>query len=145
MPERLTPERRSALMSRVRTHDTGPELVVRRLLHSMGYRYRLHRKDLPGKPDIVLQRYRTVIFVHGCFWHGHEGCPRATRPATNIEFWTRKLDANLARDARDCTDLERLGWNVVVIWECETHDIGELKCRLQGILTSEAHTIPIRT
>jgi DNA mismatch endonuclease, patch repair protein len=107
-------------MSRIRSGNTKPEKVVRSVLHAMGYRYRLHRKDLPGQPDIVLARHKTVIFVHGCFWHRHAGCKNATMPKTNTEFWTKKLSENVERDSRKQVDLERLGWNVVTVCECET-------------------------
>jgi len=124
------------MMSAVRNRDTGPERVVRATLFSHGYRYRLHRKDLPGSPDIVLPLYRTVVFVHGCFWHGH-GCSRGRRPASNIDFWNTKLDRNLARDRRDCLALEAAGWRVVIIWECEIADgtkrlLAELDSARQG-------------
>ena len=105
-------------MRRVRGANTKPEVAVRRLLHAMGYRFRLHRADLPGKPDIVLPRRNAVIFVHGCFWHGHAGCEAAARPAANREYWDRKLDGNLARDKRNKAALRRLGWRVMVLWEC---------------------------
>lgn len=120
MTDRLSPERRSALMSHVKSKDTGPEKIVRSWLHRHGYRFRLHRKDLPGSPDIVLSKYRTVVFVHGCFWHRHPGCRRASRPSTNVEFWERKFRTNVERDAVVRKRLEALGWKVVVIWECET-------------------------
>lgn len=111
---------RSKNMAAVKGKDTVPELLVRSALHRLGYRFRLHRKDLPGKPDIVLPKHRLCIFVHGCFWHQHPGCSRATRPATNTEFWDAKLDGNVARDKRDVARLRVLGWNVCIIWECET-------------------------
>jgi DNA mismatch endonuclease (patch repair protein) len=107
-------------MSRIRSANTRPEKVVRSLLHAMGYRYRLHKSDLPGKPDIVLSKYNTVIFVHGCFWHRHPGCKNATSPQTNIGFWGKKFSENVARDRQKKLDLEGLGWNVVTVWECET-------------------------
>lgn len=113
---------RSEMMSRVRSKDTGPEKRVRSLLHALGYRFRLHRRDLPGSPDIVLPARKVAIFVHGCFWHGH-GCKRAGRlPKTNADFWAKKLAANLARDARNRSALENLGWKVLVVWECELKD-----------------------
>lgn len=107
-------------MGRIKSSNTKPEMVVRSLLHAMGYRYRLHRKDLPGHPDIVLPKYGTVIFVHGCFWHQHLGCKNATMPRTNTEFWKTKLTQNTKRDGKNQLAIERLGWNVIVIWECET-------------------------
>ena len=114
-------KKRSEIMSRVRSVDTTPELRVRRLLHSMGYRFRLHRNDLPGNPDIVLPKYKTVIFVHGCFWHGCPICRHARiRPKQNSEYWNKKLDRTLERDKINISMLESLGWRVFIIWECET-------------------------
>ncbi|MPN56471.1 Very short patch repair protein [bioreactor metagenome] len=106
-------------MSMVRNKNTKPELVVRRFLHKNGFRFRLHRKDLPGHPDIVLPKYRTVIFIHGCFWHRHEGCKRCTTPATNVDFWQRKFTTNIERDKNAREALEKCGWRVIIIWECE--------------------------
>lgn len=119
MTDTLTPEARSANMARIRGKDTGPEIAVRKALHAAGYRFRLHRRDLPGRPDIVLPRHRTVVLVHGCFWHRHEGCSNATTPGTRPDFWQAKFAANVERDARNNAALEALGWKVVVIWECE--------------------------
>lgn len=127
---------RSKLMSRVRQANTKPELVVRRLLHALGYRFRLHRRGLPGTPDIVLPRHRTAIFVHGCFWHRHEGCSRTTTPKTRQEFWQTKFDTNVARDRRNLDLLATLGWRSIVIWECETKDPGSLSTRLSTLLAS---------
>lgn len=110
---------RSRMMSGIRGRNTRPEMAVRRHLHAAGFRFRLHRKDLPGKPDIVLPRHKVAIFVHGCFWHRHAGCPKATTPSSNIEFWQKKFADNVARDARDRAALEALGWRVLVVWECE--------------------------
>ncbi|WP_295384633.1 very short patch repair endonuclease [uncultured Thiodictyon sp.] len=107
-------------MSKVRGTNTLPEMRVRRALHSMDYRFRLHRPDLPGKPDIVLQKHRVCIFVHGCFWHSHPGCVRATTPESNGEFWAKKLAGNVERDRRSALELAEMGWRVCVIWECET-------------------------
>lgn len=109
-------------MSSVKGKNTKPERVVRSLLHRSGFRFRLHRKDLPGCPDIVLPKYKTVIFVHGCFWHRHSGCPRTTTPKTNVDSWEKKFADNVARDERNRTALEELGWKVIVIWECEIKD-----------------------
>src|SRR5688500_15685000 len=106
MADTFTKEQRSKIMSQVKSTNTKPEILVRQLLHRMGYRFRLHRKDLPGKPDIVLPRHHKVIFVHGCFWHGHEGCPRAARPTTNVDFWNTKIDRNVERDVRNRQELE---------------------------------------
>lgn len=119
MPERLTKEERSFNMSKVHGKNTKPELIVRSFLHKNGFRFRLHRKDLPGHPDIVLPKYKTVIFVHGCFWHRHEGCKRCTTPVNNAEFWQRKFAANSEHDRIVCDALEEQGWRVIIIWECE--------------------------
>ncbi|MCA3632241.1 MAG: DNA mismatch endonuclease Vsr [Methylobacterium sp.] len=120
MVDRLTPERRSWLMSRVARKNTTPELRVRRAAHALGLRFRLHRSDLPGKPDLVFPRRRLVVFVHGCFWHRHPGCRMATSPKSRTEFWLGKFAANQHRDASVTAELEKAGWRVVVIWECET-------------------------
>ena len=129
MSEMIDPAR-SALMAKVGRRDTKPEMVVRRDLFSNGYRYRLHARDLPGRPDIVFRKRRKAIFVHGCFWHRHEGCRRATVPKTRRAFWLDKLDRNKARDARNEEALSGMGWNVLVVWECETKDMGTLSARL---------------
>ena len=107
-------------MSRIRSENTSPERLVRSLLHGMGYRFRLHRKDLPGKPDIVLPKYKTVIEVRGCFWHRHQGCKQASTPKSNEAFWQEKFSRNVARDRRNTRLLKKLGWRVIIIWECET-------------------------
>ena len=122
MADKLSPEARSANMSRVRSKNTKPELKVRRMLHRAGYRFRLHRKDLPGTPDIVLPRYHTVVMVHGCFFHGHDGCRRAKLPATRPEFWSAKIANNQARDAAASSALTALGYRVVTLWECQLKD-----------------------
>lgn len=109
---------RSRMMSAIRGTNTQPELAIRKYLHAGGFRFRLHRKDLPGKPDLVLSRYRLAIFVHGCFWHRHDGCYYATSPASRKEFWRNKLDGNVERDIRQRQALIDLGWRVLVIWEC---------------------------
>jgi DNA mismatch endonuclease (patch repair protein) len=128
--DRLTKEQRSWNMSRIRSTNTKPEIVVRRLLSGMGLRYRLHRAGLPGKPDIVLGPRRLVIFVHGCFWHRHSGCKQATMPTANRSFWLAKLEGNAARDHRHRTALRKLGWRVVTVWECETRTPERLARRL---------------
>ena len=107
-------------MSRVRDRDSLAERTVRSLIHKLGYRFRLHRKDLPGSPDIVLPKFHSVVFVHGCFWHKHEGCKRATLPKTNRTFWRNKLDGNVERDKRVVELLQNKGWRVLLVWECET-------------------------
>lgn len=118
MTDQWSRETRSQLMSRVKTKNTRPELVVRSLLHKMGYRFRLHRRDLPGSPDIVLPKYQKAIFVHGCFWHGHN-CKKGKRPTSNHQFWNAKLDRNLERDRTNQEALIDRGWEVLVVWECE--------------------------
>lgn len=118
MADRVSSSVRSRMMASVRNKDTKPERFVRSALFLAGYRYRLHRRDLPGHPDIVLPRYRTIVFVHGCFWHGHD-CPRGRRPRSNTAFWNTKLDRNRARDQKAREALEALGWTVISIWECE--------------------------
>lgn len=132
----FTEEKRSQIMSRVSGKNTKPELVVRSLLHRMGYRFRLHRKDLPGKPDITLPKYNKVIFVHGCFWHGHTGCSRSKRPTSNEKFWMEKLDKNIARDKAAIDNLKELGWAVMVVWTCEVNNLHTLKNKLQLFLKS---------
>jgi DNA mismatch endonuclease (patch repair protein) len=106
-------------MAKIGAKDTKPELVIRSALHKIGYRFRLHKKDLPGKPDIVLPKYKTVIFVHGCFWHQHSGCKKATIPKNNHNFWKEKLSRNIKRDQENQLKLKQLGWKVIIIWECD--------------------------
>ena len=137
MADVFTPEKRSQIMAGVKGADTGPELLVRSVVHRMGYRFRVHRRDLPGNPDIVLPRHRKVIFVHGCFWHGHNGCRRAKRPATNETFWNSKLDGNIERDKRFKKELRRLGWKVLVVWECETRRPEKLISKLSTFLDDQ--------
>ncbi|MBB3034679.1 very short patch repair endonuclease [Alteriqipengyuania lutimaris] len=132
--DHLDPERRSENMRRVKGKDTGPELTVRHALHTLGRRFRLHRKDLPGKPDIVLAKNRLAIFVHGCFWHRHENCPRASMPSTRREFWESKFARTVERDAEQAAALRAAGWQPEVIWECETRDAETLSERLRDIL-----------
>jgi len=132
--DNLSPKKRSWNMSRIKNRDTRPEITVRSLLHRMGYRFRLHRKDLPGRPDIVLPKYNTIIFVHGCFWHRHKNCRFAYTPKSNIEFWTEKFNKNIRRDAENKAELERLGWNVRIIWECEVNNQKNLKEIIQKSL-----------
>ncbi|EOH6077525.1 very short patch repair endonuclease [Burkholderia cenocepacia] len=119
MVDFLSRKERSERMAKIRGKDTFPELTLRKILHRMGFRYRLHDKKLPGIPDIVLPRFRSVVFVHGCFWHRHEGCRIATLPKSNIQFWVDKFERNMTRDARVKIELENLGWRVFVVWECE--------------------------
>lgn len=139
MTDTFTPEERSRIMARVRGTDTKPEMLVRTVTHRLGFRYRLHRRDLPGCPDLVLPRHKKVIFVHGCFWHGHERCPRSARPTTNTAFWEKKLQGNIERDRRNEEALVRAGWKVLVVWECGTRDAEKLKALLRDFLC-EANT-----
>jgi len=118
---------RSRMMSGIRSKDTKPEMTVRKYLHAKGFRYRLHTRDLPGSPDLVLPKYRTAIFVHGCFWHRHPGCRYTTTPASNVERWAQKFKANTERDARKQAALEEAGWRVIVVWECELRGAGEAR------------------
>lgn len=119
MSDSLTPEHRSKNMAAIKGKNTKPELEVREFLHHQGYRYRLHRKDLPGKPDITLNKYKTVLFINGCFWHRHEGCQFAYNPKSNIEFWQQKFKKNVENDLKKHDALMAQGWKVIVVWECE--------------------------
>ena len=130
MADVYTKERCSEIMGRIRARDTLPELQVRRTLHKMGYRFRLNRKDLPGKPDIVLPKWKTVIHVHGCFWHGHTCCEGHV-PKSNREYWMPKLKRNIKRDSEHSAELRRLGWSQIVIWECETGSLEKLERHLR--------------
>lgn len=125
MTDVFSEAKRSYVMSRVSSKDTKPEKIVRSYLHRAGLRFRLHGPGLPGKPDLVLAKYRTVVFVHGCFWHRHKGCKRATTPKTRKEFWMEKFEKNKARDRRNSRQLKENGWHVIVIWACELE--GNLK------------------
>lgn len=120
-------------MSRVRGKNTSPEMRVRRAAHALGLRFRLHRKDLPGKPDLVFPKHQIAMFVHGCFWHRHPECSKASIPKSRVEFWQKKFDANVARDARVEAELESLGWHVIIIWECDTKSDVAMLSRLAGI------------
>jgi DNA mismatch endonuclease, patch repair protein len=123
----VSPEQRSAIMSRVRSRDTKPEMLVRKLVHGLGYRYRLHCKDLPGNPDIVFRPRRKVIFVHGCFWHGHDCRAGRNKPSSNTDYWGSKLDRNKERDRANQKELVKQGWDILVVWECETRDMEYLE------------------
>lgn len=138
MADVFSREQRSALMRSVGRRNTAPELQVRRMLHKAGYRFRLERKDLPGKPDIVLPKYRSVIFVHGCFWHGHEGCRRAGLPITNYDFWKSKIEGNKRRDGIVLDALAELRWSALVVWQCETRDKEALLEKLNKFLKHRA-------
>lgn len=126
----VSPKRRSEMMAGIRSKNTRPEIVVRQLAHSLGLRFRLHRKDLPGSPDLVFPRWRLAVFVHGCFWHRHVGCPLAASPKTRPEFWRKKFDANVVRDRRAAESLAAQGWRVMTIWECDTRDGKRLASKL---------------
>jgi DNA mismatch endonuclease (patch repair protein) len=126
MVDHLTKKKRSWNMSRIRSKNTKPELIVRSLLHQMGYRFSLYRKDLPGKPDIVMPKYKTVVFVHGCFWHRHKGCKRCTTPTSNRKYWLNKLKGNIEKDLIHKKQLRKSGWRVFYIWECETKNVNKL-------------------
>ena len=137
----LTPSQRSEVMSRIRGRDTRPELRVRSWLHRQGFRFRLHGRDLPGRPDIVLPRFRTVIFVNGCFWHLHDGCPAGRIPRSNSSFWKKKLTDNRSRDERNLRALRAMGWNPIVVWECEVNkDLPAVGARLVDELRKSART-----
>lgn len=136
MTDIMDSKRRSELMAGIRSCNTAPELVVRRIAHWMGLRFRLHRKDLPGRPDLVFPKHRLVVFVHGCFWHRHEGCRHASIPKSRTDFWMTKLAANVARDRRQEAALQALGWQVLVIWGCETGDSMAVERRLAALTRS---------
>ena len=121
---------RSKNMSAIKSKNTKPEVEVRKLLHSMGFRFRLHKKDLPGSPDIVLPKYKTVIFVHGCFWHRHQNCKYASNPKTRVDFWNKKFNDNIERDNKNQEKLKSLGWESKIIWECEIKDKKELEKKI---------------
>lgn len=133
---------RSAIMRSVGQKDTGPELIVRRAVHALGFRFRLHRRDLPGTPDLVLPRLKKVIFVHGCFWHRHEGCRRTTSPKTRKEYWDAKFARNIERDINTVEALSRHGWQVLIVWECETADAAKLSNSLMRFLDTSRRRFP---
>ena len=137
MTDIYEPRKRSEIMSRIRGRGTKPEIIVRRIAHNLGFRFRLHRKDLPGRPDIVFPRHRAVIMVHGCFWHRHPGCKHASSPKTRESYWKNKLEDNVARDRRNETALRELGWRIMVIWECETKDREAVAARIKSFLPQE--------
>ena len=124
--DHVTPQVRSQIMRKVKGKNTKPEMAVRRLLHGLGYRYRLHRKDLPGKPDIVFPSLKKVVLVHGCFWHRHPDCRWTTTPKTRKKFWKSKFDANVKRDRKAVYELRRKGWDVLIVWQCQTNEVEAL-------------------
>jgi DNA mismatch endonuclease (patch repair protein) len=134
----LSPVQRSERMSRVRSRDSKPELRVRRLVHGMGFRFRLHRADLPGCPDLVLPRCQKVILVHGCFWHRHRGCPRTRLPKSRVDFWRNKFETNVKRDKAVRRALRREGWKVLVVWECETESPAKVERKVARFLAGAA-------
>jgi DNA mismatch endonuclease (patch repair protein) len=134
MPDIFSKSKRSDIMSHIPGKETKPEILVRKFLFANGFRFRKNVKDLSGKPDIVLPKYKTIIFIHGCFWHGHT-CNRGTLPTTNIEFWKTKIGGNIERDKRDISELEKQGWNVIVIWQCEIKNIELQNERLAKLLS----------
>lgn len=136
MTDIYTKQKRSEVMSRIASANTKPEMVVRSLLHRSGLRFRIHRTDLPGKPDVVLKKHRTVIFVHGCFWHGHTCKKGRSLPKSNSDFWQKKIRDNVARDQRNKEELKKKGWSVLEIWECETRETEKLSAKLSGIMLS---------
>lgn len=133
----VTRKQRSRMMSGIKGKNTKPERLLRSALHKLGFRFRIQQKDLPGKPDIVLPKYKTIIFVHGCFWHRHPGCKYAYTPKSNIEFWTNKLDGNVVRDGLTKKALEDMGWRVLIVWECEIKSLLENDSNLRNIITIE--------
>ena len=145
MTDIVPPETRSRMMSGIRGKDTRPELALRRALYAAGFRYRLHVRSLPGKPDVVLPKYTAVCLVHGCYWHRHPDCPYATTPATRPEFWTRKFRSNVERDKRQLRQLQAMGWRVAVIWECALNQEGPsiVVERLSRWLHGQAPTVEV--
>lgn len=140
MTDTFSRQRRSEIMGRIGSADTRPELAVRSLLHKAGFRFRLHSQRLPGKPDIVLPYYKTVVFVHGCLWHGHENCKRGRRPKSNTEYWNRKIDRNVMRDAANAELLRGLGWQRLIVWECELKNPDLVVKKLVSLLKHEKDT-----
>jgi DNA mismatch endonuclease, patch repair protein len=137
MTDRISRETRSRNMSRIRSANTAPEWAVRRMLTELGFRYRLHRRDLPGTPDIVFVAKRKVIFVHGCFWHGHARCARASQPASNVNFWAEKISGNKARDRAATSALKRKGWDVCIVWQCELRRPATVQSKLSAFLSRD--------
>ena len=120
--DKLTKEKRSQNMAQIRSKDTEPEIKVRKTLAELGWKYRLHSRNLPGQPDVIISKIKTAIFINGCFWHQHKGCKRCTVPKSNIKYWSKKLERNIQKQKQNIKDLERLGWETSVIWECQTKD-----------------------
>lgn len=143
MADTRSKEQRRRIMQSVGTRNTGPEVLVRRVLHRLGFRFRLHRKDLPGSPDIVLPKWRTVLFVHGCFWHGH-GCSKGRLPKSRLDYWEPKIDANRRRDAEAAEKLRAAGWRVLTIWQCECKDERTIEEHLQFEICVPAQNVDRR-
>lgn len=133
----VSAEDRSRIMRAVRRENTTPEIRVRKVAHALGYRFRLHRRDLPGSPDLVFPKHKLCIFVHGCFWHRHLGCKKTTTPKSNRKFWNEKFSRNMERDRRKAKQLKALGWRVATIWECQTLDVDRLESIILGLVTTE--------
>lgn len=142
MADTVSTDKRSWIMSRIKSKDTKPELAVRSLLFGMGLRFRLHKSELPGHPDVVLPKLQTVVFVHGCFWHRHKNCRDNSNPATNSEFWQAKFKRNVDRDARNKRELRKLGWRVLTVWECELKNLAKLERRLRRLLLKDTGPEP---
>lgn len=138
MVDHISPARRSQNMRAVKAKNTSPEKRVRSVAHSLGLRFRLHRSDLPGSPDLLFPRRRTALFVHGCFWHRHEACPKATTPKTNTDYWNRKFKRNVERDRENEKKLEEYGWKVLIIWECETKTRESIEAFLTDKILSQS-------
>jgi DNA mismatch endonuclease, patch repair protein len=140
MPDAFSKEKRSQIMASVRSIETKPEIFVRKFLFSKGFRYRKNDKMLPGSPDIVLPKYKTVIFVHGCFWHGHKNCKASVLPKSNIEYWVSKISSNMNRDKKKNLELKKLGWNVIIIWECQIKNSDIRILKLNKLIEKSEHT-----
>ncbi len=137
MVDHISPEHRSWNMSRIRGKDTSPELVVRSYMHNLGFRFRLHKKNLPGRPDLILPKYNTVMFVHGCFWHQCPNCERGSRiPKSNVDYWEKKLNRNIERDRQHVKDLRGLGYKVITIWECQTKSEASLRKKIRTLISA---------
>ena len=132
--DRFTRSKRSEIMRSIGGKNTQPEILVRSLLHRMGFRFRIHKKELPGKPDVVLSRHKKVVFVNGCFWHGHKHCPRAKLPETRRAFWSSKIEGNIRRDARNVANLRDLGYKSIVVWTCQIKDVEALRAKLERFM-----------
>ncbi|MGB7209126.1 MAG: DNA mismatch endonuclease Vsr [Pyrinomonadaceae bacterium] len=140
MADRFSKEKRSRIMASISATDSKPEIVIRKYLFGLGYRYRKNVKALPGKPDLVLKRFKTTILIHGCFWHGHDNCPAAAKPKSNSDFWIKKIHANKVRDARNLQALEKLGWNIITIWQCHVKN----KAAFEQTMRKVAHKLSLQ-